>query len=88
MCYKKLEDYANVGTLSAKEKQLFELLLAGKNNGEIADALHISTSTMEDRITDLYIKLDITGLKDKKKSSKRIFLMGKVIEWFKSKNEL
>ncbi len=85
MCYKNLNEYTNIGTLTPKEKELFELLLAGKSNTEMADALNVSTSTMEDRITNLYAKLDIIGLQNKKKSNKRIFLMGKVIEWLRDK---
>jgi two-component system response regulator NreC len=48
--------------LSIREKEIFQLLVAGKTNRDIAEALHISVSTVETHRTNVFTKLDVHNL--------------------------
>jgi DNA-binding NarL/FixJ family response regulator len=53
-------DGPSVGVaLSARERQVLTLLANGCNNGEIADRLYISPSTVKNQISALLSKLDV-----------------------------
>lgn len=49
------------GQLSAREKEILELLAAGRTNREIASALFIAEVTVRKTITSVYRKLDVSG---------------------------
>jgi len=49
-------------TLSAREREVLQLLAEGKGVGDIADALHLSPKTIETYRAHLYQKLDIHDL--------------------------
>lgn len=48
--------------LSIREKEILQLLVAGKTNREIADMLHISVSTVETHRTNVFQKLGVHNL--------------------------
>jgi DNA-binding CsgD family transcriptional regulator/tetratricopeptide (TPR) repeat protein len=49
------------GTLSGREREIAELVAAGRTNGEIAAALHLSEKTVANHLTRMYAKLDISS---------------------------
>lgn len=50
-----------VETLTAREKQIFSLLLTGASNPEIADSLSISVSAVKFHFTNIFPKLGVTN---------------------------
>jgi DNA-binding NarL/FixJ family response regulator len=46
--------------LSARELEILKLLAAGLNNGDIADRLHLSKGTVQNYVSNLFVKLDVT----------------------------
>ncbi len=83
MC-KKLEDFDAYDKLDTKEKKIFDLMISGKTNKEIADILGLGKKKFEPQISELYKKIDFlrnagTEIKDKK-----TVLMAKVIEFFRN----
>ncbi len=62
-----LKDYPELGTLSTKEMEVFELLLTDKTMVQIAQELYISLSAVHFHCKNIYKKLDI--------SSRRQFLI-------------
>lgn len=50
----------NLTELTAKEKQIFNLIKEGKTNKEIATELFISLSTVKTHINNIFKKLNIT----------------------------
>jgi two-component system, NarL family, response regulator NreC len=48
--------------LSIREKEILQLLVAGKTNRDIAENLHISVSTVETHRTNIFTKLDVHNL--------------------------
>src|SRR5579884_864873 len=48
--------------LSLREKEIMQLLVAGKNNREIADLLHVSVSTVETHRNNVFQKLHVHNL--------------------------
>ena len=48
--------------LSIREKEILQLLVAGKTNRDIADLLHISVSTVETHRNNVFQKLDVHAL--------------------------
>lgn len=64
---KLLETYPELGTLSAKEMEVFELLLTDKTMAQIAEDLYISVSAVHFHCKNIYKKLSI--------SSRRQFLI-------------
>jgi len=65
-----LDEVSRVAALSPREREVLQLIAAGKNNREIAQALYISENTVKNHITSIFNK---TGVSD------RIQLMAKVI---------
>ena len=51
-----------VSQLSSREREVFELLICGRSNAEIAGALFISEKTVETHRTRIYRKLRVTSL--------------------------
>jgi len=62
-----LKDYPELGTLSTKEMEIFELLLTDKTMVQIAKELYISLSAVHFHCKNIYKKLDV--------SSRRQFLI-------------
>jgi len=58
--------------LGCRECEVLDLLAEGKSSSEIADDLHISKSTVENHITAIGKKLNLSG-------------RGKVRTWLKDK---
>jgi FixJ family two-component response regulator len=83
MC-KKLEDFAAYDRLLPHEKQLFDLLISGKTNAQIAHDLCMSGSKLEAIITDFYKKIDFLSGDGNQIKDKKTALMAKVIEFFRS----
>lgn len=52
--------------LSEREKQVFELVLIGKKNKEIANALFVDISTIKTHINNIYKKTGINNRKELK----------------------
>jgi len=52
-------DYARVRMLSPREREVFDALLAGKKQREIAEMLDVKPTTVSFHCTALYKKLDI-----------------------------
>ena len=50
--------------LSEREKQVFELVLIGKKNKEIADALFVDISTIKTHINNIYKKTGVNNRKE------------------------
>ncbi|HOY05471.1 MAG TPA: helix-turn-helix transcriptional regulator [Saprospiraceae bacterium] len=53
--------------LSSKQKQVFDLIAAGKSNKEIMDALYIELSTLKTHINKIY---KILGIRSRKQAQK------------------
>ena len=64
---KLMETYPELATLSAKEMEVFELLLTDKTMVQIAQELYISVSAIHFHCKNIYKKLDV--------SSRRQFLI-------------
>lgn len=64
---KLMEAYPELATLSAKEMEVFELLLTDKTMVQIAQELYISVSAIHFHCKNIYKKLDV--------SSRRQFLI-------------
>jgi FixJ family two-component response regulator len=63
-CVERAELLARVETLTARERQVMELLIDGKANKEVADALGLSTRTVEGHRAHLMEKLAVRSLAD------------------------
>jgi RNA polymerase sigma factor (sigma-70 family) len=50
-----------VDTLSPREKQIVDALLAGCTNKEIAQRLGVSDQTIKNQLTTLYRKVGVSG---------------------------
>ncbi len=50
--------------ISKREKEVVNLVLAGKNRSDIAEALFISDETVKQHLTNIYRKLEIRGKAD------------------------
>lgn len=46
--------------LSARELEILKLLAAGLNNSDIAERLHLSKGTVQNYVSNLFVKLDVT----------------------------
>ena len=53
-----------LGSLSAREREIFDLLVRGRSNGDIAKALFISVKTVETHRTHIMKKLDVHSIGD------------------------
>ena len=47
--------------LTAREREVLDLVAAGRDNREIADELTLSVRTVERHLQTIYRKLDLTG---------------------------
>ncbi len=54
----------NENTLTPREKEIVELIIQGKKNVEIANALFVELSTIKTHINNIYKKLDVKGRKE------------------------
>jgi DNA-binding NarL/FixJ family response regulator len=50
-----------VDALSEREREIAELVAAGRTNGEIAADLHLSEKTVANHLTRIYTKLEISS---------------------------
>jgi DNA-binding CsgD family transcriptional regulator len=55
---------AKLKTLSRKEREVLNLILADKTNQEISDELYISLSTLKTHINHIYKKLEVNTRKE------------------------
>ena len=46
--------------LSDREREILKLLAAGQSNSDIADRLHLSKGTVQNYISSIFVKLDVT----------------------------
>lgn len=46
--------------LSARELEILKLLAAGLNNSDIAERLHLSKGTVQNYVSNIFVKLDVT----------------------------
>jgi pimeloyl-ACP methyl ester carboxylesterase/DNA-binding CsgD family transcriptional regulator len=56
-----VEDRRDIGKLSLREREIVALAAEGRTNAEIADALVLSARTVERHLSNVYLKLGITG---------------------------
>jgi len=54
-----LESFAKYYKLTLREKEIFTLILAGRNNPYIRDYLNITNNTLKTHLKNIYIKLDV-----------------------------
>jgi DNA-binding NarL/FixJ family response regulator len=52
---------AEVADLSAREREVLELVAAGLTNEEIAERLYLSVRTVERHLSNIYAKLGVSG---------------------------
>jgi DNA-binding NarL/FixJ family response regulator len=57
----RLANSNRVGRLSEKEKCILKLVIRGLTNKEMAATLHVSTSTIKQRMRILSLKLGVTN---------------------------
>lgn len=81
MCY-DLNNQKIYKKLSPENKRIVDLLLEGKNNKTIAEALNMSVKTFERKLTNLYALFDLED-KDKEKRT-RLFV--KIINFLRGKD--
>ena len=62
---------APIRALTARAKQIFKLIAAGKKNSEIADKLELSVKTVEAHKHNILIKLGADSAKDLKGSKQK-----------------
>ena len=56
--------HKKIESLSKKELEVYELIVAGKTNKEIASILFIETTTVKSHISKIYQKLGVKNRKD------------------------
>jgi DNA-binding CsgD family transcriptional regulator len=54
----------NLGNLSLREREIFDLIVSGKSNKEIANEVNISINTVKFHVKNIYGKLDIKSRKE------------------------
>ena len=59
-----LEKLPENTVLTAKEREVLEIMLGGKSRKEIAAALHVSENTVKTHLTHLYEKFGVSGRED------------------------
>ncbi len=57
----RVENFYETYGLSKRERQIADLVLAGKSNDEIKDELFISIFTVKKHISNIFMKLDINS---------------------------
>jgi Response regulator containing a CheY-like receiver domain and an HTH DNA-binding domain len=58
------EEKSDISSLSDREKEVYTLLLEGKQRNEIASDLFISENTVNKHISSIYQKLDVKNKSD------------------------
>ena len=56
-----LDKIHRLKALSDRQQQIFEKLLMGRNNYQIADEMSLTTSTIKGHLQDVYLKLDVSN---------------------------
>jgi len=56
-----LTDSTDIPHITARQRQVLELLVEGKSNKEIANRLHISTNTIKNHLAKLYDQLSVSN---------------------------
>jgi DNA-binding NarL/FixJ family response regulator len=51
----------NTDSLTAQQHTVFALLIQGKSNAEIGQALHLAEKTIKTHVTDIFKKLECTS---------------------------
>ncbi|GHO68060.1 hypothetical protein KSC_069520 [Ktedonobacter sp. SOSP1-52] len=69
------EDTLLLGPLSEQEQRVLRLLVAGRSNPEIADALVISLNTVKTHVQSLYRKLDVHNRVEASEVARRLSLL-------------
>lgn len=65
--YKKNKDFKknrrnkDIYLLSLREREVYQLIVEGNSNKEIANALYVSTGTVKNHITSIYRKLEVNN---------------------------
>jgi len=55
---------SRVNTLTERELEIYNLLMIGKKNHEIAEELFISDNTLKTHLRNIYKKLNVAGKKE------------------------
>lgn len=58
--YKQINCIDNYDKLSAREKQIYKLLILGLSNSDIADSLEISYNTVKNHLHNIYKKMGVS----------------------------
>jgi DNA-binding NarL/FixJ family response regulator len=53
------EESTAVGALTPRERQVLDLMAAGRPNPDIAEALSIETKTVKNHVSRIYFELDV-----------------------------
>jgi DNA-binding CsgD family transcriptional regulator len=56
-----LDKIRRLNALSGRQRQIFEKLLMGRTNDQIADEMRLSTSTIKGHLQEVYLKLDVSN---------------------------
>ena len=60
--FEKIEnELPEMGTLSNREKEVFQMLLTDKKRKEIADELCITENTVKKHTSNIFVKLDVSS---------------------------
>lgn len=62
--YQRRKRQTMISTLSIREREVLNLLIAGSRNKEIADKLYIEVSTVKSHVNRIYEKLKVSSRKD------------------------
>jgi ATP/maltotriose-dependent transcriptional regulator MalT len=52
---------SDAGDLTDREAQILQLIAEGRSNGQIADTLYLSIRTVERHVSNIYLKVGVTG---------------------------
>jgi DNA-binding CsgD family transcriptional regulator len=57
----RVEAFCRARELSRREREVIDLILAGKSNAQIKDALFISVATVKKHVSNIFLKLDVNS---------------------------